>query len=394
MAKNIIVENTIAKNHIISYLLTGVCPSSLEGDRNGIRNFKKKCLKFSLEEGELMHGDQGNKKRVILRSEDNRRVDIIKELHNLDHSRVRATYSRISDLYVGITLEDVKTVLNSCEGCLREAPPVVLPTITPIMSTRPHERIVVDTIDLRRYSRDNRGYKYIFTFIDSFSKFGWSYPSKRKDAICFSSCFEKHIFTEGVWEILHTDNGGEFVNNEVNEITNRYKIKHVRGRPYHPQSQGVVERFNKTIKRRLRATLNSNDNNWVDHLDRIVYYYNNNKHRATGIKPFVLFKAHDSSIGKKITELPQNMRENTINRLTQYVETYRREVATLVGQEISAGDYVLVMKPYNVRRGALDSLYYEGRFKVVEISGTNVNVEGERIANISTTIYNLKKYNN
>ena len=50
------------------------------------------------------------------------------------------------------------------------------------------------------------------------------------------------------FNLVHTDNGTEFTSNAVAEIVAKYGGKVIYGAPYHPQSQGCVERFNHTVK--------------------------------------------------------------------------------------------------------------------------------------------------
>ena len=59
----------------------------------------------------------------------------------------------------------------------------------------------------------------------------------------------KHFFTF-YWfpEILQLDNGKEFVNQKVENYLSKNNIKFIQWRPYHPQSQGSVEVFNKYIQ--------------------------------------------------------------------------------------------------------------------------------------------------
>ena len=52
-----------------------------------------------------------------------------------------------------------------------------------------------DLVDVSKYSRMNKNYKYIFTNIDIFSKYSWSFPLKTKTVKEIKSCFQK-IFKE------------------------------------------------------------------------------------------------------------------------------------------------------------------------------------------------------
>ena len=58
-------------------------------------------------------------------------------------------------------------------------------------------------------------------------------------------------FVIGEPKMLHTDNGKEFVNKLLTNWFGKINIKHIFGGKYHPQSQGAVEIFNKTIQKFL-----------------------------------------------------------------------------------------------------------------------------------------------
>ena len=62
----------------------------------------------------------------------------------------------------------------------------------PVINKLPRKKIIVnyideihscDLVDMVKYSRMNKGYKYIFTNIDIFSKYAWSFPVKSKKNI-------------------------------------------------------------------------------------------------------------------------------------------------------------------------------------------------------------------
>ena len=74
----------------------------------------------------------------------------------------------------------------------------------PVINKFPRKKIIVnyideihscDLVDMVKYSRMNKGYKYTFTNIDIFSKYAWSFPIKSKKISDIKSCFEK-IFKE------------------------------------------------------------------------------------------------------------------------------------------------------------------------------------------------------
>ncbi|KAG0435141.1 Transposon Tf2-9 polyprotein, partial [Dictyocoela muelleri] len=157
-------------------------------------------------------------------------------------------------------------------------------------------------------------------------------------------------YLEGKWDILHTDNGGEFENERVKNIFRQFGVTMIHGRPYHSQSQGQIERFNLTIQERLRKSLSNDDKNWPAIINRIVYFYNNNIHSATKMKPFLLFKNYEDTIFQNEIIQTNDFIINAKINLIEYSQRYRREVENNMIYFIYQGDVVKCLEPYNVRR--------------------------------------------
>ncbi|KAG0433365.1 Pro-Pol polyprotein, partial [Dictyocoela muelleri] len=377
MGRIISIYNEEMKNKIIIYLTNKIYP--IDMTKSEKYAFKRMCSKFKLIDNILYCKDNDIYKIYICRYEESKRIEKIRFCHNQDHVGPRGTYEKVNRIYSGIKYDDVQGFILTCQNCIRERPPSILTSITPIIPSYQRERLIVDTIDMSVYANHNENYKYIFTFIDSFSKFAWSYPSKRKDGVTFAKILSSHIYNEGLWTILHTDNGGEFINNNVNEILEKFNIKSIHGRPYHPQSQGQIERFNRTLKSRLRRCLDFGIFNWVQFLERVVFEYNNLSHSATGLKPFVLFKGFDIEFHKNN---PTRINESDVRiRLSDYVNKYRREYEIRQRDIINIGSIVILVKPYSlsfVRRQALECLYYEDLFEVISIVNEKCEIRNTR----------------
>ncbi|KAF7684919.1 Gag-Pol polyprotein, partial [Cucumispora dikerogammari] len=111
---------------------------------------------------------------------------------------------------------------------------------------------MADTIDLSEYAETNSGARYIFTFIVSFSKFAFVFPSMRQDPQSVLGVLGTLFYSESHWKIFHTDNGGELTANSIKTFLNSFDTEDIQGDPYRPQTQGQIERFNKTIKSRIK----------------------------------------------------------------------------------------------------------------------------------------------
>ena len=82
----------------------------------------------------------------------------------------------------------------------------------------------------------------------------------------------------------------------LREITNLLQIKKTRTTLYHPQSDGVVERFNQTLLSMLSMAVEDHPWDWEDHLRQLCYAYNTSVHPGTGHTPFFLMYGRQARI--------------------------------------------------------------------------------------------------
>ncbi|KAG0430174.1 hypothetical protein DMUE_5687 [Dictyocoela muelleri] len=134
------------------------------------------------------------------------------------------------------------------------------------------------------------------------------------------------------------------------------------------------------------------NNNWIGNLDRIIFLYNDSKHRATGVKPFILFKNFDYSSFSTYNP-SSNTNINLIKqRLIEYVNTYRREYEIRAREIITLNSIVIMVRPYNAfrcrRTDPLGSLYYPDNYTVTSIEGEYCLLRNN--SNLSVVRANIK----
>ena len=97
------------------------------------------------------------------------------------------------------------------------------------------------------------------------------------------------IFTRvGIpWEIL-TDQGSNFMSNLLSELYRLMQIKPIRTSPYHPETDGLVERFNGTLKAMLRKAAVGEGKDWDKLLPFVLFVYQEVPQASTGFSPFEL----------------------------------------------------------------------------------------------------------
>ena len=89
-----------------------------------------------------------------------------------------------------------------------------------------------------------------------------------------------------------SDQGKEFCNNILKEMCYYLNIKKICTMPYHPQSNGSVERVHYTLCQMIGKLVNKRCKNWVDHLATITHAYNVTRSQITGYSPYFLMMGH------------------------------------------------------------------------------------------------------
>ena len=104
-----------------------------------------------------------------------------------------------------------------------------------IESYKPKERYQADTVLLSNYIWD--GFKYIFTMVDHFTKYGWIIPLNDKKAETILRALKKCVTTHNIPDWLQTDNGREFKNDILEKFCESKGIAKIYGVPYNPSTK-------------------------------------------------------------------------------------------------------------------------------------------------------------
>ena len=86
---------------------------------------------------------------------------------------------------------------------------------------------------------------------------------------------------------MHSDQGTQFESHLISSICKLLQAKKLRTTPYHPQSDGLVERFNRALTTMLATTAKEHPFEWESHL-KVCFTYNMSVHASTGRTPFFL----------------------------------------------------------------------------------------------------------
>ncbi|KAL7291743.1 hypothetical protein TKK_0014530 [Trichogramma kaykai] len=166
-----------------------------------------------------------------------------------------------------------------------------------------------DLVEMIPYSSTNKGFKYILTVIDCFSKFAWAIPLKSKRGEDVTAAFSSILTDEKYPKNLHTDQGKEFYNSNFARLMKKFKINHYS--TFSNLKASICERFNRTLKEKMwqRFTLNGN-NKWLDILDDLVTSYNNSTHRTINMKPKDVNSHNEEEIERRYALLESKKKKN------------------------------------------------------------------------------------
>ena len=149
------------------------------------------------------------------------------------------------------------------------------------------ERVAMDLLDVSVISA--KGFKYILVVCDYFTKYTEAYPLKDKTArSVVDALMDVWLPRYGFPLFLHSDQGKEFDNVMIHQLSELLGTVKTKTTPYHPRSDGLVERFNRTLLAMLAMFVSQEHDNWDDLLPFMMLAYNTTVHTSTGYTPYRL----------------------------------------------------------------------------------------------------------
>ena len=205
------------------------------------------------------------------------------------HFGITHTHSKLQLHYFWPGMSNfVRDRISACHKCVARKSPVNRhhPMGHVPVSGR-FERVAMDLLDVSVISA--KGYKYILVVCDYFTKYTEAYPLKDKTARSVADALmDIWLPRYGFPLFLHSDQGKEFDNAMIHKLSELLGTVKTKTTPYHPRSDGLVERFNRTLLAMLAMFVSQEHDNWDDLLPFMMLAYNTTVHTTTGFTPYRL----------------------------------------------------------------------------------------------------------
>ena len=258
------------------------------------------------------------------------------------------------------------------------------------VASSPFERVSIDLIT--SLSTTDRGNKAVLVCIDQLTRYVEIVPLKDKSAKeCALALFDRIICRYTAPEVILSDNGCEFRNSLMNELCETFKIKKVHILPYHPSSNGLVERANRKILDVMRHTIGQ-DNEWDLRMPMIQLSLNTRVHASTketpikclmGYEPRMPYEWLNKPRGVVYNEDPVKIRLSNFKfihkQLSKNLEQAQLEMVDRYNEGLKPvrykiGDTVFVKNPTRSGKNYKLAKKFLGPYKVLEDCETKLKI--------------------
>ena len=308
---------------ILAYLQRGELPEEEEIARQLVLGESV----YTVLEGVLYHVEPDKTLRIIPPTSERRKL--FSEAHEgpfSGHLREAKMHSQLSRHYWWRGMRrDISCWCRACLPCAkRGVGRPARPFLTPIPVNGPFDRVGVDVMKMPKTKGGNG---YIVVFMDYLTKWPEAFATPDQTSLTIARLFvEKIVSRHGVPRQLLSDRGPAFLSKLFLGICSVLGVKKVNTTAYHPQTDGLVERFNRTLVDMLAKRISCGGKEWDEILPYALFAYRSTAQSSTGESPFRLLYGRDP-------QLPtESMLESPTRRETVPLDDYQAAMTQQMGE--------------------------------------------------------------
>ena len=382
-----------ALKEIIVFLETGVLPENEKQARQIVLS----QTRYTLESGVLYRVEDNGTLRVI--PPEKLREGLFQAAHggvfgaHLGEAKVFGELRR-HYWWPGMR-GDITSWTRKCLPCATHSPgKAVYPPLTPIPVSGPFDRVGVDVI---QFPRSSDGNQYAVVFMDYLTKWPEVFAVPDQTAATIAKLLVEEIVSRhGVPSEILSDRGKAFMSGLMTEVEELLGSHRVNTTAYHPQTDGLVERFNRTLTAMLAKTVNRGGRDWDHHLPYVLFAYRASEQQSTQESPFFLLYGRDprlpvdAALSPPTTRTQVNLKEYGVELVSKFSGAWEVARACIKKSQkkqknyydrkartpgFSVGDRVFLFKPAE-KSGEKRKLSrpYHGPYRVVNITTNNASL--------------------
>ncbi|XP_068207579.1 uncharacterized protein [Palaemon carinicauda] len=171
----------------------------------------------------------------------------------------------------------------------------------PIIDT-PFKRVSVYIIG-KIHPPSEKGHQFILTMMDHASRYPDAVPLKNIDSESVAEALVDMFSRVGVPEEILSDLGTQFTSDCMREVARLLSVRQLTTTPYHPMCNGLVEKFNGTLKQMLKKLCQEKPNQWHRYINAVLFAYREVPQESTGFSPFeILYGRSERQIKELVRE--------------------------------------------------------------------------------------------
>ncbi|KAL0188675.1 hypothetical protein M9458_015774, partial [Cirrhinus mrigala] len=201
--------------------------------------------------------------------------EVLKAMHGSagsGHFGVTKTLRRLRQaFYWGRLRRDVEDFCRRCDLCTARKGPQgqSRAQLQQFPVGEPMQRVGIDIMG--PFPRTTRGNRFVLTAMDYFTKWPEAFALPDQEAETVANALVGGMFSRfGVPQSIHSDQGRNFESKVFSCMCSQLGINKTRTTPLHPQSDGLVERFNRTLAEQLSILTSTHQHDWDTHLPIVL----------------------------------------------------------------------------------------------------------------------------
>lgn len=302
------------------------------------------------------------------------RQEVFNSVHSLSHPSVRTTRKKLSHLYFWPNMnKDINLWTTTCVQCQKQK--IHRHVKTPIENISvPRGRFRHVHVDIVGPLPSSNGNKYILTAIDRFSRWPEAFAIPDIETKTIARTLVNEYFSRfGIPLQITTDQGRQFESRLFSDLCKTLGCSHIHTSPYHPCSNGMIERFHRQLKAAIRATQDTM--HWSEVLPLVLLGIRTTIKDEIGHSPSELLYGEEIRVPNELY-IPTDL--ESIPDPSKFVEQLKRTFEKLkpvetrspkrqnihVPKDLYSAEQVLVRFDDKLNHPLKDR--YEGPFQVVE----------------------------